>query len=366
MKRYFYALICSMLFCSLTQSVLAQGCVAVRNMSSCAMNLNEDVKGFQFSLNYRYFRSYKHFRGKEEEENRVKEHTEVINHDNSVLLGVSYTFNKHWSVATTIPYMDIDRSSLYEHYGNPTQSNPTLNPRFHTQAKGFGDIRISTYYSAVQTHKVHLTVGLGFKLPTGNYNTKDYFHKKGSEGQDTLVYRVVDQSIQLGDGGFGTILEYDANYLFGTHFSAYATGLYMFNPRNTNGILRSATLTNNIPRSNEFSVCDQFLFRLGARYSFKNFQVAAGARYEGIPSEDVIGKSEGFRRPGYIISAEPSVGYTTHKHSFGINFPIALQRNRTQNTIDKERTKQTGTYTIGDAAFADWLISVSYAYKLSK
>jgi hypothetical protein len=330
------------------------------------MNWDEESKGFQLSLNYRYFRSYKHFRGKEEEENRVKEGTEVINHDNSVLAGISYTFNKRWSVATTIPYMNIDRSSLYEHYGNPTTASPTLNPRFHTQSRGFGDIRISSYFSALQKQKIHLTVGLGFKLPTGNYNTKDYFHKKGSEGQDTLVYRVVDQSIQLGDGGFGYIAEFDANYIINTHFSVYSTGLYLSNPRNTNGILRSANLTSGITRSNEFSVSDQFLFRLGARYSYKHFQFAAGGRYEGIPSEDLIGKSEGFRRPGYIISVEPSIAYSTSKHSVGINFPVALERNRTQNTIDKERTKQTSTYTIGDAAFADWLISISYSYKLSK
>jgi hypothetical protein len=366
MKKYFYAFICFMLTGCLTQSVMAQGCVAVKNMSSCSMEWGEDPKGFQFSLNYRYFRSYKHFRGREEEEHRVKEGTEVINHDNSVLVGVSYTFNKRWSAAATIPYMDIDRSSLYEHYGNPTTTSPTLNPRFHTQSRGLGDVRISSYFSAVRNQKFNLTVGLGFKLPTGNYNTKDYFHKKGSEGQDTLVYRVVDQSIQLGDGGFGYIAEFDVTHIFNAQFSAYSTGLYLFNPRNTNGIERSATLTSGIPRSNEFSVADQFLFRLGARYHYKHFQFAAGGRYEGIPSEDLIGKSEGFRRPGYIISLEPSVAYATSKHSIGINFPIALERNRTQNTIDKERTKQTDTYTIGDAAFADWLVSVSYTYKLSK
>jgi hypothetical protein len=37
-----------------------------------------------------------------------------------------------------------------------------------------------------------------------------------------------------------------------------------------------------------------------------------------------------------------------------------------QNTIDKERTKITGTYQIGDAAFADWLVSLTYSYRLAK
>lgn len=345
----------------------AQGCVAVRNMSSWSLGADSvQSKAWQFSLNYRYFRSYKHFRGSHEEKNRVEEGSEVINHDNSLLLGIAYTLNNRWSVSAVIPYLNIDRSSLYEHYGNPSASNPTINPRFHTQARGLGDVRISAYYSAVQKEKISLSLGLGVKLPTGNYETKDHFHKKNSEGQDSLVYRVVDQSIQLGDGGLGVSLEFDLSYNFNHRLGLYASGLYLSNPRNTNGILRSDNLTDNIPRSNEFSVVDQFVFRLGARYSVKGFQFAVGGRYEGIPSEDLIGKSEGFRRPGYIISLEPSVLYSTGKHTFGVNVPIAMYRNRVQNTIDKERTRITGAYQIGDAAFADWLLSVTYAYRLAR
>jgi hypothetical protein len=326
------------------------------------MDMEVHSKGsWHLSLNYRYFRSYKHFRGREEEKNRVEQGTQVINNDNSFLIGVSYLATERLSFAATIPYLSIDRSSLYEHYGNAPG-----NPRFHTQANGFGDIRVSGYYGVVKKEKFHLTLGLGVKLPTGNYNLKDDFHKRDSEGGDSLVYRVVDQSIQLGDGGLGFAPEFDFSVLFNKTLSMYGTGLYLFNPRNTNGIQRSATLTSNIPLSNEFSVVDQFLFRLGARYHLKHFQFGLGGRYEGIPSEDIIGKSDGFRRPGYIISVEPAVGYSNGKHSVSVKLPIALERNRVQNTIDKERTKQTGTYTIGDAAFADFLMSVTYVYKIQR
>ncbi len=367
-SRFYYAI--TLIFALLIGSCLdtqAQGCVAVRNMSSWSLGSDSaQTKAWQFSLNYRYFRSYKHFRGSHEETHRVEQGTEVINNDNSLLFGISYTLNKRWSVSAVIPYLDIDRSSLYEHYGNPTASNPTINPRFHTQARGLGDVRISGYYNALQKKKVSLSVGLGVKLPTGNYETKDHFHKKNSEGQDTLVYRVVDQSIQLGDGGLGIIMEFDVAYHINHRFSIYGTGLYMSNPRNTNGIKRSDNLTDGIPNSNEFSVVDQYVFRLGARYAVKRFQFALGGRYEGIPSEDLIGKSEGWRRPGYIMSLEPSIVYSTGKHTLAVNVPIALYRNRVQNTIDKERTKMTGSYQIGDAAFADWLLSITYAYRLAR
>ena len=89
---------------------------------------------------------------------------------------------------------------------------------------------------------------------------------------------------------------------------------------------------------------------------------------EGIPSEDLLGKTDGFRRPGYIISAEPSVSYTRGSHSFAVNVPIALERNRTRNVIDKTQgiNPDTGKEIIGDAAFADWLLSITYAYRLTK
>ena len=360
--QYSFALLLVLLACCAIDSN-AQGCVAVRNMSSWSLGAADSVQmnAWQFSLNYRYFRSYKHFRGSEEEEERVEQGTEVINNDNSVLFGISYSLSRRWSLSTIIPFLNIDRSSLYEHYGNTPG-----NPRFHTQARGLGDVRISAYYAALQKQKINLTLGFGLKLPTGNYETKDHFHKLDSEGQDSLVYRVVDQSIQLGDKGLGFIVEYDLAYNFNHWFTMYTTGLYLSNPMNTNGVLRSPTLTNGIVKSNEFSVVDQFVFRLGARFHVKRFQLAIGGRYEGIPSEDLIGESQGFRRPGYIISLEPSVVYMTGKHTFGVNVPIALYRNRTQNTIDKARTEATGTYTIGDAAFADWLLSVTYAYRLTR
>jgi hypothetical protein len=356
----------SILFIVLLVAVIAntygQGCVAVRNMASTALGFDSvRSNSWQVSANYRYFRSFRHFRGTEEEEERVEQGTEVINNDNSLLIGISYTANNRFSFGLTLPYMYIDRSSLYEHYGNQPG-----NPRFHTQAQGIGDMRLVGYYNALQNSRLSLLLGLGVKLPTGNFRTKDNFHKLDSEGNDSLVYKVVDQSIQLGDGGFGVIVEFDANYGFSKGFSAYATGMYMSNPRNTNGVERSPSLTNGIPLSNEFSVVDQYMARLGARYSVKRFNFGVGGRIEGIPSEDLIGDSDGFRRPGYIISAEPSVGYFVGKHSFGLSVPIALERNRVQNTIDKIRSEQTGTEVIGDAAFADWLLSISYTYRLGK
>src|SRR5688500_11091287 len=117
--QYSFALLLTILVCSAYEAD-AQGCVAVRNMSSWSLGAADSVQmnAWQFSLNYRYFRSYKHFRGSEEEEERVEQGTEVINNDNSVLFGITYALNRRWSLAAIIPYINVDRSSLYEYYVN--------------------------------------------------------------------------------------------------------------------------------------------------------------------------------------------------------------------------------------------------------
>ena len=362
--KLYYILGCVAICLIATLNSNAQGCVAVKNMASPGLNFGDGAhNGWQFSLNYRYFRSYKHFRGTHEESERVENGTQVINNDNSVNLGINYTFNSRWSATLAIPFMYIDRSSLYEHSGN-------TGGRFHTQSQGMGDIRATAYYNTTpENHNGHIVVGLGFKAPTGDYNYKDYFHKP--EG---LVLLPVDQSIQLGDGGFGLITEVDVTRHIAGKVSGYLNAMYMFNPRNTNGTLRRATpttipgTTQEIPLSNEMSVADQYFWRLGAMFSSNGIQAGLGARMEGIPSEDILGESSGFRRPGYIVSAEPSVYYSTGVHTFGINFPVALARARTRNSIDKAQGNNptTGEPIIGDAAFADWLLSITYAYRLMK
>jgi hypothetical protein len=364
MKKYFYfsVLSCSFMFI-ISFHASGQGCVAVKNMSSCSLNWQEDAKSFQVSLNYRYFHSYKHFVGKEEQTERVENGTEVINNDNSFNLGLNYTFNNRWNVAVIVPYVFIDRSSLYEHLGNSTQTNPNQE-RFHTQSKGLGDIRVIGYYNALGTYqKGSLTLGLGVKAPTGKYDVTDYFHK-----QEGPVEGVVDQSIQPGDGGWGIITEADFSHQVQGKFYGYAAFMYMLNPRNTNGVLRGPALTGGIPKSNEFSVPDQYLIRAGARYATHNLQASIGGRMECIPSKDLLGDSDGFRRPGYIVSVEPAVFYTMGAHTVGFNFPIAIERNRTRSQIDIARGINSATNQPyhGDAAFADWLLSVTYAYRFTR
>ena len=353
--------------------LFAQGCVAVRPMSCSGVgNSNGSPllnKGqFQVSTTYRYFKSYKHFKGDSEQKERVELGTEVINIAHSIDLGLTYAISDRLNISMNAPLIYYYRSSLYEHYGNSIKANPEQK-RFGTQAKGLGDIRISTSYWLLKQGKDssgNISVGLGIKLPTGNSNVQDDFHRLTNKGEDSLIQKAVDQSIHLGDGGVGYTIETQGYRNVGSKSSFYFNGFYMFNPQNYNKTLNRGTLVGVDPLIAYHSIADQYMIRFGLNFkplSKQNLFLNLGARYEGIPAKDLIGKSEGWRRPGYIVSVEPGITYLKGKATFVLNVPIALYRNRVKNTYD---LADPAAIRHGDAAFADYLINFTFLYRFGK
>ena len=368
-KQLLVSLIAGAFFLLHLHSASAQGCVAIRQMGNCSSNAGSSLltKGqWQAAANYRYFRSYKHFRGDVEQVERVEEGTEVINVVNALDFGLSYSLSQRMSVSLTLPVIFYDRSSLYEHYGNSASANPE-HKRFDTGAKGIGDLRIAGSYWLFNPnthHKHNIALGIGFKLPTGNENVQDEFHKrKASDGTDSIVVKAVDQSIQLGDGGVGISLEVQAFSSLSDKLALYLNGFYMSNPQNTNKTLNRGTLVGVDPLIAYHSIADQYVARLGASYAVwpaKGLSINLGARMEGIPSSDLIGKSEGFRRPGYIVSAEPGLVFQHENIILSANVPVALYRNRVKSTYDL--ADPTGQRH-GDAAFADYSLNFGLAWR---
>jgi hypothetical protein len=355
------------------QSTSAQGCVAIRsNGATCAMmgyhpdgdHAAMQNTGWTLGINSRYFKSYKHFVGTKEQHERVENGTEVINHFTSTEFGLTRQLNNRWSLAFYVPITNNIRSSMYEHYGNASKSP---NARRETRSFGLGDIRLAAYYwvaDPVKASKANLQMGAGIKLPTGDYRVQDYFYRNDS----TKVLGYVDQSIQLGDGGTGLTLEANTFLNLSRHTSLYANGFYLFNPREHNGVNTGRGGTPSATAiaygTDVMSVPDQFMARIGASYMKGNLSLSGGFRIEGLPAEDVFGGSHGFRRPGYVISAEPVVAYRMKNTQFYLSVPVALERNRIQSVADKLRTKATGVYAQGDAAFADYSINLGVAFNL--
>jgi hypothetical protein len=366
MKKLSYSIILSIaLLLAMSGHSFSQGCVAIRGTGGAAcMRPAEggDSSGWLLNINNRYFKSYKHFVGTEEQHERVENGTEVINHTYNMDLFLSKNINRKWSVGINIPIVNNTRSSLYEHEGNAAGPSG----RHNTHSFGLGDMRFAVYRWIVDPAKHtnwNVQAGLGLKLPTGDYRYQDYFVKNDS----VKVLGPVDQSIQLGDGGTGITAEINAFYNFSRKLSAYANFYYLANPREQNGV---STARGGIPTaasisygSNVMSVPDQYMIRGGVNFSVNNFTASAGVRKECIPVYDLIGGSNGFRRPGYVVSIEPGLTYQVKKVTLYAFVPVALERNRTQSVPDKIRTEKTGVYAHGDAAFADYAVNIGMAIR---
>src|SRR6267154_557859 len=222
MKRIYIILIISFVFARLKTN--AQGCVAIKGTAGICSR-PADAKGWELNINNRYFKSYKHFVGTIEQKQRVEQGTNVMNHSYEMDITATRTLNLRWSLALTLPIMDFSRSSLYEH------DNKT---RHSTHAFGIGDARFSAYrwlFDPKTSHRGNVQIGLGIKLPTGDYNSQDYFYKKA----DSSVLGPVDQSIQPGDGGTGITFEINGFYNFSHQLGVYGSGFYLVNPREVNG-----------------------------------------------------------------------------------------------------------------------------------
>ncbi len=211
-------------------------------------------------------------------------------------------------------------------------------------------------------------MGLGLKLPTGNANVQGGFHKLTKEKTDTTIIKAVDQSIQLGDRGVGVTLEVQGYSVLSKRMSLYINGFYMSNPKETNSAQTRTTAPASLADSiTQFhSVADQFACRVGANYVIwpsHGLVLALGIRAEGVPAKDVIGKDWGFRRPGYIISAEPGVSYQLNSFTFNLSVPYALYRNRVKSVSD---LADPLGIRHGDAAFADYLINLGVTYRFAK
>jgi hypothetical protein len=357
MKQFFYTLFISLVVIFASKNINAQGCVAIRSTGGYCNMQQADSSKWQLSINNRYFKSFRHFVGTQEQKQRMELGTEVINHSTATDIAIIRKITSRWSLMLDMPILSNSRSSLYEH------SNIG---RFSTHSFGVGDMRIAVYrwlWNPEKLYKGNVQVGLGVKLPTGAYNYQDYFRTTDS----TKRLGAVDQSIQLGDGGTGLTLEINAFYNLSHALSLYGNFYYLSNPREQNGVstARGGTpsATSIYNGSDVMSVPDQYMARAGVNYMVQNLTVSAGVRQECLPVHDLIGGSNGFRRPGKILDIEPGLTYSFRKVNVFAYVPFAVSRNRTQSVADKITTERTGKYTQGDAAFADYSINIGASFK---
>ena len=321
-----------------TQMIDPQLVTRVDQPSAAAGESWLSPRRLEISVDYRYLHSHRHFVGTKEQVQRAIQRTEVNNIIHLFNVAATYEITPRWSVSATVPLFFAER------FGQST-------PDQATHASGIGDISVVGRMWLLRPpaeSRQNVSFGLGIKLPTGRSGATDTINTP--QGQ---VTRVVDQSIQPGDGGYGMVLDFQA-YKGIKRATLFASGVYLINPKGTNGVRTGRSR----PSEAVMSVADQYVYRAGVLLPFPKVHSMTwtmGIRGEGVPSTDLIGKSDGFRRPGYAISVEPGLNFTKGKDRWSFSVPIAVRRNRTRSVPDILDNRH------GDAAFADYVILAGYS-----
>jgi len=304
--------------------------------------------GWQISVGYRWQKSDRAFIGTEELKERRRLGVISINRISLFDAGVTYGISRRFSVSAGIPFVIATRTrpgNVDRLAGIPNAADQV------NKSVGFGDLAVSGRFWVVRPpaeKRANISIGLGLKFPTGKKNESTIVNTP--IGPRRIVN---DQSIQLGDGGFGITIDALAFKSF-NHFTLFGSGTYLFNPRNTNGV------PTGRPRSSEseMSVSDQYLARAGLSFPIRKIRGLAvnfGVRLEGVPSSDIFGKSDGFRRPGYALSFEPGLSFTRKKETWSFNVPVPVRRKRIPSVPEIRDNVRDA------AAFADYLILAGYS-----
>ncbi len=261
----------------------------------------------------------------------------------SVNLNVAYAASDRFNLRVTVPVSYGSQSRFYADTA-----------RHIVHAAGIGDIGLvgTAWVLRPSAHpKGNLAFGAGVKIPTGNNKFADDFFLANVGS----VQHPVDQSVELGDGGWGIILQAQAFRRVASRAFAYFTGSYLLSPRNETEVVREPTGANSTVH---YSVSDVYTGRLGVSYALspeQGLSVGLGGRIDGIPYHDLIGKSDGFRRPGYVVFVDPGMTLDRGRSTFTVSTPVRVA----QRLAPRQMVKPGGSIGAGDLAKV--LFFVGYA-----
>jgi copper chaperone CopZ len=305
---------------------------------------------WNFNMSARALRSTDHYKNDIEQVQRQTLGTYVVNQQRALDLSIGRQMTPRVSLAVGVPFISASWSI-------PRPTSPTPGPRAQEDAFGLGDISVSvrSWVFNTRSHPTgNFAVGVGLKMPTGKSNVTDQF--VGSNGLDN-EQRYVDMSVQPGDGGWGITTEI-SGFKRIKRLMLFGSGNYLINPRDTNGTPTNGQLIGTTPDPTSTrvnSVPDQYLVRLGSAIGIgRGYGLSVAYRVEGMPRYDLIGRSDGFRRPGLEMFIEPGISYSKGSSSFGFTVPIGVYRNRKPNPY---------TDTLGDATFPRFIILGTYSVR---
>ena len=344
--------------------VIAQGCIIVRNISGLGQyNLTSNsysTSNWQISINNRYFKAYRDYIGNEDQKTPPQNENIITSY--SMNIAVTRLLPNGWSLDLGFPISANSRTTSLEH-GGPNTARHTI------RTFGMGDLQFTVLKWLLKPsdrQRGNIQLGLGIKFPTGDFKQQGYYYRNDS----TRILSLANPSIQLGDGGTGIITELNTFYFLDQRktISLYGNFYYLINPTDINGtqLTQGKPLTplNTMLGAYDVSVPDVYSLRVGVNFNRSNWVFSAGLRDEGVPVRDLFGESNGIRRPGYTLSAEPGVSFKFKGAAIYCYVPFLLSHEIKRNVQDIKLTNATGVYTHSPGGSGDYQIFLGVQFQL--
>jgi hypothetical protein len=226
------------------------------------------------------------------------------------------------SVDFSLAYGVTDRLILQLTVPTAGGSNSRIHPdgnRHITKGSGIGDVNlVGTMWllDPLSHGSGNVAVGLGVKAPTGsNTITGDFGLASGT------VQHSVHPGIQMGDGGWGIMVQAQAFSRLAGRLSGYVFGSYQLSPRNTSEVTFTPASVSHL------SVPDVYHARLGLALAVlprQGLSASLGLRTDGIPVRDLIGGSDGLRASARSVFIDPGLSWSIGQNDFTLSVPIRV------------------------------------------
>lgn len=332
----------------------AQGCILARSPEGGLPTGQGGILApgrFQLTIGERHQFSYQHYVGDGYQEYRAQAKTQVENRINLITANLMYQWTPRISFEADVPLLFASRK---------TQNSP-----IKYAASGVGDTILgfnAWIRNPAHTPKWNLSLGLGVLMPTGNDDVTNTVNTNTTgTGAATVVTAPVDYSIQPGNGGWGTMMQWAGYSPAGKSMLVYWDGDYIATQGGTNGIQRGATLSQTQPLNNYVAISDQYLVEAGLLLPVLHehgLAATVGPRWEGVPAKNIFPNSnDGFRRPGYAVTLGPGLEYAHGSNLLTAGIYKAVHRDRTSSYPDSVYGKH------GDAAFAQYVWLASWTHR---
>ncbi len=301
---------------------------------------------FQIGIAYRRLYADRWFVGTEVREDLAPYQHPLYLDINSLDLSLVYGLSDRLALTLTVPFSHGTHSRIYGATGAGEDS-----ARHEVAAAGLGDVSLvgtAWLLDPVAHPRGNISLGIGVKAPTGSNRVKDFVTFQDS----SVEVRTVDQAIQLGDGGWGIVLQAQAfQQVSSSRTSAYLIAWYLASTQEHTDV-RSPYPTVLL------AVPDVYSARTGLAYGVAptaGLSASLGLRIDGIPMGDLFGGQDAyFRRPGYSLYVDPGIALRRGNNEFIVNMPVLVAQDFKRSPIDQQLGRSGG----GD--LAAYLILLGY------